>query len=254
MQYHTFVLTPRINRALSIINAPEKLNSLSVAQLISLKADLFNYTHLTMDEFFDALNSSKRRRIKEYNDMDYKEQKIFKALEKLNQTARKRMQKITNDFKNGNKTEKYEDIHNLSFAFRNNGYNYANYPEITPMNSEVSWYKHQKKFSVQRNTNSLTSYKLIRGAKRLVKVATLGAWAFIGNYFINGDQRENISSEFDFQKQKIARVMNFETYNVSNDRTYMVTAKDFYQNKKDHKNWNNSKTVKFNQSKQNSNA
>lgn len=144
MRCHTFVYTPRVNRAVSIISAPKKLASLSITQLISLKADLFNYSDMSMDELFDAFNSPKRLRIKEYNDMGYKEQKIFTALEDLNAHARQRMKKIARDFKSGKKTEDYTDIHNLSFAFRNNGYNYKSYPEVTLMNSEVSWYKHVK--------------------------------------------------------------------------------------------------------------
>lgn len=94
MRCHTFVYTPRVNRAVSIISAPKKLASLSITQLINLKADLFNYSDMNMDELFDAFNSPKRLRIKEYNDMGYKEQKIFAALEDLNAHARQRMKKL----------------------------------------------------------------------------------------------------------------------------------------------------------------
>lgn len=159
MRCHTFVYTPRVNRAVSIISVPEKLASLSITQLINLKADLFNYSDKTMEELFEAFNSSRRLRIKEYSDMGYKEQKIFRALEDLNAHARQRMKKIAKDFKNGKKTVEYEDVHNLSFAFRNNGYNYKSYPEVTMMNSEVSWYKHVKANDSLNRQLSLRAFK-----------------------------------------------------------------------------------------------
>lgn len=254
MQYHIFVFTPRVNRALAIINDPERLNALSINQLINLKADLYNYTDISMDELLEALNSCKRKRLKEYSDMDYKEQKIFNGLKILNKTARNRMKIITNDFKNGRKTEKYEDIHNLSFVFRNNGYNFTNYPEITPMNSEVSWYKHMKAHPREKSFFDRFPVRTITAVQRVAKAAVLVGWGFIGNYFVNGDKSGNIASELDFKNPSMAKVIASKIGGKFQEKNYQATAQDFTNLKKFSKDWDAPGVVTFNHNKQNSNA
>lgn len=224
MQYYTFRLTPKAKRAISIIEDSKTLNKLTLKQLMQLKADLYGYGNISTEELIEKLNSFKRPRLREFNDMNPQEQKVANALTKLTSHARRRMIRIANDYKNKRPTETKKDIHDLSFVFRNNGRNFHNYPEITNMNSEVSWYHHQKKFPRQKSFWDKFSNKTIRNTIRVGKAAVLGSYVWLGSWLMS-DNKEQIPDEFNFQT---ARTEQPAAYKYSQSpKTYQAKVSDF---------------------------
>lgn len=224
MQYYTFRLTPRVKRAISVIEDSKTLNKLSIKQLIQLKADLYGFSDINTEELIERLNTFKRPQLREFNDMSRQEQKIATALMRLNNHARRRMIRIADDYKNKRPTEKKQDIHDLSFVFRNNGRNFHSYPEVTNMNSEVSWYHHQKKFPQQKSFWDKFSNKTIRNTIRIGKAAVLGSYVWLGSWLMS-DNKDQIPDEFNFQTSKTEQPVMYK-FN-QNSKTYHAKASDF---------------------------
>ncbi len=224
MQYHTFRLTPKAKRAISCIEDSKVLNKLSLKQLILLKADLYGYKNLTTEELIEKFNSFKRPQLREFNDMDSQEQKVANALVRLTNHARRRMIRIADDYKNMRPSESRQDIHDLSFVFRNNGRNFHSYPEITAMNSEVSWYHHRKLFPRQKSFRDKFSDRTIKNTIRVGKAAVIGAYVWLGSWLAS-DEKEKIPTQFDFQTAKTEQP---DIYKINNNpKTYQAGASDF---------------------------
>lgn len=224
MQYHTFRLTPKAKRAISCIEDSKVLNKLSLKQLMLLKADLYGYKNLTTEELIEKLNSFKRPQLREFNDMDPQEQKVANALVRLTNHARRRMIRIAEDYKNMRPSESRQDIHDLSFVFRNNGRNFRSYPEITAMNSEVSWYHHRQLFPRRKSFWDKFSERTIKNTVRLGKAAVVGAYVWLGSWLAS-DEKEKVPSQFDFQTAKTEQPVIYK--NSLPAKTYQAKAEDF---------------------------
>lgn len=151
MKYHTFRLTPQAERAVSCVEDKDELKKQSIQELIRLKADLYGYGDISNSELIEQFNSLNRYPLRKFEEMKPHEKKIAKALEMLDIQARKKMMQIASNYKNRCPSEKKSDIHDLAFIFCNNGRNFERYPEVTIMNSEVSWYYHQEMFTQKKS-------------------------------------------------------------------------------------------------------
>ncbi len=144
VQYQKFCLTPQVKEAVFCIEDTKRLSSLSVQDLVQLKAELYGLYNYSNEELSEYFNTSKGKRICQTQKSNDEEMIVQKALIRLNAHARKRMLKIAKDYKAKNPSSTRKDIQDLSFIFRNNGKDFNVYPEVRIMNSEVSWYYHQK--------------------------------------------------------------------------------------------------------------
>ncbi len=171
VQYHKFCLNALTEQAVLCAEDSKRLSSLSIQDLVQLKAELFGKYNFSTQEFIDFLNAPNRKQIRDISEMDKDEKRVAQALVRLNAHARRRMLKIAHDYRNKQPSVSKQDIHDLSFVFRNNGRDFKPYPEIKQMNDEVAWYHHQKlialkksvwkKFLVKKFDKALNSAKTV---------------------------------------------------------------------------------------------
>ncbi len=143
VQYQKFCLTPQVEEVVFCIENKERLSSMSVQDMVQLKAELYglyNYSNQELSDYFNSPN----KKISEKSITTDEEKRVYKALVRLNAHARRRMLQIAKDYKAKNPSSNRKDIQDLSFIFRNNGKNLTPYPEVNLMNAEVAWYYHQK--------------------------------------------------------------------------------------------------------------
>lgn len=171
VQYHKFCLNTQVEQAVLCAEDSKRLSSLSIQDLVQLKAELYGLYNLSHEEFVDFLNAPNRKKLHDISEMSNDEKRVAKALVRLNAHARRRMLKIANDYRKKQPTASKRDIHDLSFVFRNNGRDFQPYPEVKQMNAEVAWYHHQKlialkksvwkKFLVKKFDKALNSAKTV---------------------------------------------------------------------------------------------
>ena len=151
VQYHKFCLNTQVEQAVLCAENSKKLSSLSIQDLVLLKAELFGMYNLSNDEFIDFLNAPNRKKIRDISEMSEDEKRVAKALVRLNIHARRRMLKIASDFRQKKPSASAQEIHDLAFVFRNNGKDFVPFPEIKQMNAYVAWYHHQKLISLKKS-------------------------------------------------------------------------------------------------------
>lgn len=151
VQYHKFCLNALTEQAVLCAEDSKRLSSLSIQDLVQLKAELFGKYNFSTQEFIDFLNAPNRKQIRDISEMDKDEKRVAQALVRLNAHARRRMLKIAHDYRNKQPSVSKQDIHDLSFVFRNNGRDFKPYPEIKQMNDEVAWYHHQKLIALKKS-------------------------------------------------------------------------------------------------------
>ncbi len=151
VQYHKFCLNALTEQAVLCAEDSKRLSSLSIQDLVQLKAELFGKYNFSTQEFIDFLNAPNRKQIRDISEMDKDEKRVVQALVRLNAHARRRMLKIAHDYRNKQPSVSKQDIHDLSFVFRNNGRDFKPYPEIKQMNDEVAWYHHQKLIALKKS-------------------------------------------------------------------------------------------------------
>lgn len=171
VQYHKFCLNALTEQAVLCAENSKKLSSLSVQDLVVLKAELYGMYNASTQELIDFLNAPNRKKMHDVSEMDADEKRIVKALARLDVHARRRMLKIAHDFREKKPSANRQDIHDLAFVFRNNGRDFRPYPEVKQMNAEVAWYHHQKlialkksvwkKFLLKKFDNALNSAKTV---------------------------------------------------------------------------------------------
>ena len=181
-QYHRFCLNPQVEQAVLCAEDKKKLSSLSVQDLVQLKAELYGVYNLSNEEFIAQLNAPEQRAIPVSSELNPDEKRIVRALLCLDIHARKLMLKIAHDFHNRKPSVSKKDVHDLAFVFRHNGKDFKPYPEIKIMNAEVAWYHHQKlialKKSVWRRFLAKRFDKALTSAKSVLDncVSGLGYW------------------------------------------------------------------------------
>ena len=171
VQYHRFCLNTQVEQAILCAEDSKRLSSLSIQDLVQLKAELYGIYNLSNEEFIEFLNAPNRKKLRDISEMSEDEKRVAKALVRLNAHARRRMLHIAHDYRLKKPSASQQDIHDLSFVFRNNGRDYQPYPEVKQMNAEVAWYHHQrlialkksvwKKFLVKKFDKALNSAKTV---------------------------------------------------------------------------------------------
>lgn len=185
VQYHKFCLNALTEQAVLCAEDSKKLSSLSVQDLVVLKAELYGMYNLSTEELIDFLNAPNRKKLRDISEMKDDEKRVTQALVRLNAHARRRMLKIAYDFRHKNPSASKQDIHDLAFVFRNNGRDFRPYPEIKQMNAEVAWYYHQKLIALKKSVwkKFLTQKfgKAFNSAKTVLDNCVLGVEYWLDN-------------------------------------------------------------------------
>lgn len=151
VQYHKFCLNTQVEQAVLCAEDSKKLSSLSIQDLVQLKAELYGMYNLSNEEFIEFLNAPNRKKLRDISEMSEDEKRVARALVRLNAHARRRMLHIAHDYRQKKPSVGKQDIHDLSFIFRNNGRDFQPYPEVKQMNAEVAWYHHQKLIALKKS-------------------------------------------------------------------------------------------------------
>lgn len=151
VQYHKFCLNTQVEQAVLCAEDSKRLSSLSIQDLVQLKAELYGLYNLSNEEFIEFLNAPNRKKLRDVSEMSEDEKRISKALVRLNAHARRRMLNIAHDYRQKRPSATKQDIHDLAFIFRNNGKDFKPYPEVKQMNAEVAWYHHQKLIALKKS-------------------------------------------------------------------------------------------------------
>ena len=151
VQYHKFCLNALTKQAVLCAENSKTLSSLSISDLVMLKAELYGMYNLSTEELIDFLNAPNRKQMPDVSDIDDDEKRVVRALIRLNAHARRRMLKIARDFREKKPSASRQDVHDLAFVFRNNGRDFTPYPEVKQMNAEVAWYHHQKLIALKKS-------------------------------------------------------------------------------------------------------
>ena len=99
VQYHKFCLNALTKQAVLCAENSKTLSSLSISDLVMLKAELYGMYNLSTEELIDFLNAPNRKKMHDVSDMDDDEKRVVRALILLNAQARRRMLKIARDFR-----------------------------------------------------------------------------------------------------------------------------------------------------------
>ena len=169
MKYRHFCLTPQVEQAVLCAESSKKLSSLSIQDLVQLKAELYGLYNLSNEELIAFLNAPNRQKLRDVSEMSADEKRVFKALARLDVHARRRMLKIAHDFRQKKPSASKQDIHDLSFVFRDNGKNFKPYPEIRQMNAEAAWYYHQRLIALKKSVWKKFLYKKFDNAWNVAK-------------------------------------------------------------------------------------
>ena len=169
VQYHKFCLNALTEQAVLCAENSKKLSSLSIQDLVQLKAELYGMYNLSNEEFIEFLNAPNRKKLRDISEMSEDEKRVARALVRLNAHARRRMLNIAHDYRQKKPSASKQDIQALSFIFRNNGRDFQPYPEVKQMNAEVAWYHHQKLIALKKSVWKKFLYKKFDNAWNVAK-------------------------------------------------------------------------------------
>lgn len=226
MQYNTFEPTPHFNRAINIINNPARLAALDINRLIELKADLYGFHAYPIEEAIEKMTSNFRPRIKQVEERNFQERIGADALKKLNKQARFKMVELADDYSKMQPKIKKKAARQFAFAFADNGRNFKRFPETEALHSSIADYSFEKRHPKKvKTTWEKVADRTITVAKYVVKTAAVAVWAFMGNYFINGDKPEE-PNQMAFNHNNIENKISSQVPQRS-ECDYQLTAQDF---------------------------
>lgn len=149
VQYHHFCPDANLEQAVLCVEDTQKLNTLSVQELVQLKAELYGKHNLSNDELAAFFNVPHKNAFSSLTKNE--KQRVDKALLRLDVHARRRMLKIAADFKHKTPSASKQDVYALSFVFRHGSNDMKTFPEVRTMNAEASWFYHQKLIGLKKS-------------------------------------------------------------------------------------------------------